>query len=209
MRIKLRTKIAVLALVVVAAFVCSNVVWEHTRGAELQEAELVQQARALSANMEAFWEFMNQNQDKINYSSDGSFEFKGLQCSIAGRSAGAFFSRDTDYTVRYISDTPRNRADEPDPFEQAALDAFRTKEQVEYYAYEDVDGRRVFRYLKPMVLEKSCLSCHGDPAGETDLSGARTGQWRAGSPKSSVGTSERSARRGKPVPQRLSGHDEP
>ncbi len=171
MRIKLRTKIAVLALVVVAAFVCSNVVWEHTRGAELQEAELVQQARALSANMEAFWEFMNQNQDKINYSSDGSFEFKGLQCSIAGRSAGAFFSRDTDYTVRYISDTPRNRADEPDPFEQAALDAFRTKEQVEYYAYEDVDGRRVFRYLKPMVLEKSCLSCHGDPAGETDLSG--------------------------------------
>lgn len=114
---------------------------------------------------------MNQNQDKINYSSDGSFEFKGLQCSIAGRSAGAFFSRDTDYTVRYISDTPRNRADEPDPFEQAALDAFRTKEQVEYYAYEDVGGRRVFRYLKPMVLEKSCLSCHGDPAGETDLSG--------------------------------------
>jgi type II secretory pathway pseudopilin PulG len=115
MRIKLRTKIAVLVLGVVAAFLVANVAWESSR-----RAELVQQARALSANMEAVWEFMNKNQDKINYDSAGNFEFKGLQCSIAGRSVGALFSRDTDYSVRYVSDTPRNVADTPDAFEQAA-----------------------------------------------------------------------------------------
>lgn len=120
MRIKLRTKIAVLVLGVVAAFLVANVAWESSRRAELEEAELVQQARALSANMEAVWEFMNKNQDKINYDSVGNFEFKGLQCSIAGRSVGAFFSRDTDYSVRYVNDTPRNVADTPDAFEQAA-----------------------------------------------------------------------------------------
>lgn len=119
-RIKLRTKIAVLVLAVVVAFLCANVIWESSRGENLEEAELLQQARALSANMEAVWEFMNKNQDKINYDSAGNFEFKGLQCSIAGRSVGAFFSRDTDYSVRYVSDTPRNVADTPDAFEQAA-----------------------------------------------------------------------------------------
>lgn len=120
MRIKLRTKIAVLVLGVVAAFLMANVAWESSRRAELEEAELVQQARALSANMETVWKFMNKNQDKINYDSAGNFEFKGLQCSIAGRSVGAFFSRDTDYSVRYVSDTPRNVADTPDAFEQAS-----------------------------------------------------------------------------------------
>lgn len=172
MRIKLRTKIAVLVLAVVVAFLCANVVWESSRGENLEEAELLQQARALSANMEAVWEFMNKSQDKINYDSEGNFEFKGLQCSIAGRSVGAFFSRDTDYTVRYVSDTPRNRADEPDAFEQAAIDAFRTDPSLtEYYAFEEMDGQRIFRFAEPMVLDASCLSCHGEPAGTIDLSG--------------------------------------
>lgn len=172
MRIKLRTKIAVLVLAVVVAFLCANVVWESSRGENLEEAELLQQARALSANMEAVWEFMNKSQDKINYDSEGNFEFKGLQCSIAGRSVGAFFSRDTDYTVRYVSDTPRNRADEPDAFEQAAINAFRADPSLtEYYAFEEVDGQRIFRFAEPMVLDASCLSCHGEPAGTIDLSG--------------------------------------
>lgn len=177
MRIKLRTKIAVLVLAVVVAFLCANILWESSRGENLEEAELLQQARALSANMEAVWEFMNKSQDKINYDSAGNFEFKGLQCSIAGRSVGAFFSRDTDYTVRYVSDTPRNRADEPDAFEQAAIDAFRSDPTVtEYYTFQDTDGQRVFRYTEPMVLNESCLPCHGEPAGEIDLSGyAREG----------------------------------
>lgn len=78
MRIKLRTKIAVLVLGVVTVFLCANVLWESDRSAALEESELVQQARALSANMEAVWEFMNHNQDKINYDSAGNFEFKGL-----------------------------------------------------------------------------------------------------------------------------------
>lgn len=172
MRIKLRTKIAVLVLGVVTVFLCANVLWESDRSAALEESELVQQARALSANMEAVWEFMNHNQDKINYDSAGNFEFKGLQCSIAGRSVGAYFSRDTDYTIRYVSDTPRNRADEPDAFEQAAIDAFRADPGLtEYYAFADIDGQRVFRYAEPMTLVESCLSCHGEPAGEIDLSG--------------------------------------
>lgn len=172
MRIKLRTKIAVLVLGVVTVFLCANVLWESDRSATLEESELVQQARALSANMEAVWEFMNHNQDKINYDSAGNFEFKGLQCSIAGRSVGAYFSRDTDYTVRYVSDTPRNIADTPDAFEQAAIDAFRADPNLtEYYAFADVDGQRVFRYTEPMTLAESCLSCHGEPAGEIDLSG--------------------------------------
>ncbi|WP_288071942.1 sensor histidine kinase [Adlercreutzia caecimuris] len=172
MRIKLRTKIAVLVLGVVTVFLCANVLWESERSAKLEEAELVQQARALSANMEAVWEFMNKNQDKINYDSAGNFEFKGLQCSIAGRSVGAFFSRDTDYSVRYVSDTPRNVADTPDAFEQAAIDAFRANPHLtEYYEFAEVDGRQVFRFAEPMDLEASCLSCHGEPAGEIDLSG--------------------------------------
>jgi hypothetical protein len=34
-----------------------------------------------------------------------------------------------------------------------------------------VDGRPAFRVIVPEYYVSSCLSCHGEPAGETDITG--------------------------------------
>ena len=118
------------------------------------------------------WEFMTINQANINYDSAGNYEFKGLQCSIAGRSIGSLFSARTDYLTRYVAERPRNDSNTPDGFEAEALAAFADDPALaEYYRETDFEGRRMFRYLQPMVMERNCLECHGEPAGELDEAG--------------------------------------
>jgi signal transduction histidine kinase len=67
------------------------------------------------------------------------------------------------------------RADEnaPDPFEQEALKAFENNPDspVVFARTIGTDGSPVFRYVMPLREEESCLKCHGEPAGEMDLTG--------------------------------------
>lgn len=170
--VTLKTKFIVLLVGIIAACLCVNLIWSSHDSEAQTERELLQQVRALSANMDAIWDFMNINQDLINYDKQGNYEFKGLQCSIAGRSIGALFSQKTDYETRYVCLTPRNDSNEPDTFEAEGLTAFaENPEQVEYYGIAYSGENQVFRYLAPMVLEESCLDCHGYPKGEIDESG--------------------------------------
>lgn len=171
-RITLRTKFVVLLGGIIALCLAANLAWEGRSSEAQTERELLQQARALSANMDAAWEFMTINQPNINYDSAGNYEFKGLQCSIAGRSIGSLFSARTDYLTRYVAERPRNDSNTPDGFESEALAAFAGDPALaEYYRETDFEGRRMFRYLQPMVMERNCLECHGEPAGELDEAG--------------------------------------
>ncbi|WP_302397420.1 ATP-binding protein [Eggerthella sinensis] len=170
--VSLRVKFIVLLVSVIVAMLGMNVLWQQYSGGQRTEQELTEQARALSSNMDAVWFFMTANQDLINYDSAGNYEFKGLQCSIAGRSIGALFSRATDYRTSYVSLSPRNDFDEPDPFERAGLEAFASDPQLsEYYEYDESDEGTYFRYLRRMNMETSCLQCHGEPVGELDVTG--------------------------------------
>lgn len=171
-RVALKTKFIVLLAAIIVACLGLNLAWSFQGGEEQTERELLQQARALSANMDAAWNFMTINQDLINYDSEGNYEFKGLQCSIAGRSIGSLFSQQTDYVTHYVSSTPRNESDEPDAFEAGALESFvADPNRAEYYDVTDEPDGQVFRYLAPMVMEESCLDCHGSPKGEIDETG--------------------------------------
>lgn len=170
--VSLRVKFIVLLVSVIVAMLGMNVLWQQHSSSNRIEQELTEQARAISANMDAVWFFMTANQDLINYDSEGNYEFKGLQCSIAGRSIGALFSRATDYETRYVALSPRNDFDEPDAFEREGLEAFSADPSLnEYYGFEDLDESTRFRYLKRMNMETSCLQCHGEPAGEIDIAG--------------------------------------
>ncbi len=51
---------------------------------------------------------------------------------------------------------PDNRADE---FETLALQAFARGKQEEF-AFAEMNGEQVFRYMAPLVTEESCLPCH-------------------------------------------------
>jgi signal transduction histidine kinase len=140
----------------------------------LQEAqakqEMLEKARILSQQMNAVWDFFENNQDLIDTDSDGSYNFKGIYCAIVGKSIAVRFSRDTDYVIRYTSTTPRKKNAYPDEFESKAFASFGTG-QTEYYEIVRAETEDVFRYVTPLSVRESCLRCHGSPIGEIDMTG--------------------------------------
>lgn len=180
--VKLKTKfIGLIALILLAALVV-NIFWTSANKRAQMESELVEQGRALSHQMDAVWEFMVSNQsrlEKVAFTEDGIYQ--GLHCAIAGRSIGNLFSSQTDYTTRFINFNPRNPNDAPDTWEAEALTAFQNDGAVkEYYGFQDFEGETMFRYSAPMTIDENCLQCHGEPAGELDVTGFPKEGWTVG-----------------------------
>ncbi|WP_302390156.1 c-type heme family protein [Eggerthella sinensis] len=142
------------------------------------EQAMLEEARTFAREMDAVWQFMDNQQNVINTSSDGSYEFKGLHCSVVGKSVGRLFSAGSDYAIRYTNFNPRSEQDIPDDFETKALDAFYADRSVkEYYGVASFDGEDRFRYLQALEVDNSCLECHGEPAGEIDITGHAKEGW--------------------------------
>ena len=142
------------------------------------EQAMLEEARTFAREMDAVWQFMDNQQNVINTSSDGTYEFKGLHCSVVGKSVGRLFSAGSDYAIRYTNFTPRSEQDIPDDFETKALDAFYADRSVqEYYGVASFDGENRFRYLQALEVDNSCLECHGEPAGEIDITGHAKEGW--------------------------------
>lgn len=124
--------------------------------------------------MRAMWDFIDMNQDVINRDEDGNFRTKTLVCVVAAKSVSTLFTSNTDYIIRFTGETPRQKANAPDVFEQEAFDAFRADSSLASYSGVRTDeetGQRVFRYTEPLYVTESCLECHGEPAGEIDQYG--------------------------------------
>jgi len=134
------------------------------------QGEMLEKAQILSQEMGAAWKFIEENQDLIDTDSDGSYNFKGIYCALAGKSIAARFSEETGYVIRYISTTPRDEEAYPDYFESKAYEAF-SEGLLEYFGISEYEGEDVFRFVTPILVEESCLRCHGDPIGETDMTG--------------------------------------
>ena len=100
---------------------------------EQSEAVMLEEARTFAREMDAVWKFMQLSQERINTTSNGTFEFKGLHCSIVGKSVGALFSAGNDYTIRYTNFNPRSVQGKPDEFETEALELFNTDASAKEY----------------------------------------------------------------------------
>lgn len=158
-----------------------NIAWSYYSQTIQAEKEMQEKSAILAAQLAAVWEFMDINQDLINYDSEGNYEFKGLHCSLVGKSISAIFNRDTNYVIQYTNFSPRRVSDAPDEFEEEALYAFLADNELEYYAtMTEVDGERVYRYVEPLYITESCLECHGEPAGELDVLGFEKEGWVIG-----------------------------
>ena len=106
--------------------------WEAQAESSENERRALAEARTLSAQMDACWDYVDSIQERINY-SHGVFDFKGVYCSVAGKAIAARFTKHTDYSIRYVRTHPRSGTDEPDEFETRALQAFDRGEH-EFYA---------------------------------------------------------------------------
>ena len=179
---KLKTKFVCLIAVLLVVALGANILWTTENQHKQLEGELREQGRALAQQMDAVWEFMIDNQDRlaqVAFREDGVYQ--GLHCAIAGRVIGQSFTQHSDYTIRFVNFNPRNRAGEPDDYEEAALTIFHEDpDSADYYSFTDYDDKQVFRYVAPMTIEEDCLQCHGEPAGELDVTGTPKEGWHMG-----------------------------
>jgi PAS domain S-box-containing protein len=70
-------------------------------------------------------------------------------------------TKDSPYYVRQVSLRYRNPDNRPDPYETGRLQEFATRTVKETSDIVAAGGVPTFRYMLPMVAEKSCLGCHG------------------------------------------------
>lgn len=179
--IGLKVKIIGLLSMVLLLLLSVDIAWTYQTQKSATESMLLEESRVLVTEMDAVWDFVSINQDTINYTFDGAYEYKGLHCAIAGKSVAAFFSLNSDYTIRFTKDKPRNIHNTPDEYEAAALQAFGSDAALtEHYGLEEYEGESVFRYVSAMKVDENCIECHGTPAGEIDPTGYPKEGWATG-----------------------------
>lgn len=172
-RYGIRFKIAVSIGVIMIALMAVDILWNLSLQNAQAENEAREKAEVLAAEMRAAWDFVDMNQEVINRAEDGAFRTKHLVCVVAAKSISMLFTSETDYSIRFTNDTPRQAANASDAFEQEALAAFNADpDRKAFWRVVDAgDGTRVFRYTEPLYVTESCLECHGDPVGELDQYG--------------------------------------
>ena len=169
-RLSFKFTILVMAVFVFAA--CAYLCWDISTQSSTMRDKVLTEARTLNLQMKACWDYIDASQAAINYNSDGSYDFKDIYCSIAGKNiAQRFTSQAAGYAIRYARTDPRSGTDEPDAFEAEAIVHFEAGEGTEFYRIEEYDGREAFRYASALEIKRNCLNCHGDPAGEKDETG--------------------------------------
>ena len=179
--VSLKTKIIGLLSVVLLLLLVVDIVWTFESQKQSTESMLFEESRVLVKEMDAVWTFVSINQDTINHTLDGEYEYKGLHCAIAGKSVAAFFSQDSDYTIRFTNSTPRNPHNNPDEYEDEALAAFAADPDTTVYSgFSEYKGEPVFRYVSAMKVTEHCTECHGKPAGEIDPTDYPKEGWETG-----------------------------
>lgn len=177
----LKTKIIGLLLASSLLLLCAFGAWTCAMQRHATQTELMETSRVLVDEMNAVWDFIALNQDRIDHTHDGSYEYKGLHCAIVGKSVAALFSLDSDYSMRFTKIDPRNIANTPDATETAALELFAADPELhEYYEFSMRGNERVFRYVSAMEVTEQCVDCHGGPAGEMDVTGYPKEGWELG-----------------------------
>lgn len=82
---------------IASVLVVAYTVWSYAEQASLIEEQMLSEARVLEQSVQATWDFIDYEQTNINYDRDGTYNFKGLYCSLVGKSVGKLFSMSTDY----------------------------------------------------------------------------------------------------------------
>lgn len=133
-------------------------------------------SRLLRAQVEAIYHVVEQHQDTINQPDIG---FKGFVPAVFARLVNEEFQSkmgaEAEVKVTAPPELIRNRKARPDDWEIEAIRKTLAAPDWEpgavYSALAEKDGRPAFRVLVPEYYTPGCLSCHGGPKGELDITG--------------------------------------
>lgn len=139
-------------------------------GLSAEERELAE------AQIAAIREVVDEHQDQIDAEGVG---FKGFIPAVFGRLVNERFAEKVGEKARVKVTAPadlvRNRKARADEWEREVLEArFLAADWPRGQAYTEAvefEGRPAFRMLLPEYYSASCLTCHGQPKGEVDVTG--------------------------------------
>ena len=151
--------------------------YRETNGAGPLDGDLTAHQRAITeAQLAAMAEGVDENQELINTQGMG---FKGFIPAVFARLVNERFDESVGDAVRVKVTAPhelvRNRRARPDDWEDAVIEEkFKSGDWLRGDAFfeeiSDANGT-TFRMLIPEYYDESCLTCHGSPAGEVDITG--------------------------------------
>ena len=132
--------------------------------------------RLIAAQKEAMQRIVDEHQADIDKEGVG---FKGFIPAVFARLVNEEFEDLAGSEARVRVTAPmslvRNRKSRPDAWEREVLETRLLAEdwpKGQYYTERvEFEGRPAFRMLFPEYYRASCLSCHGQPQGELDITG--------------------------------------
>lgn len=96
----------------------------------------------------------------------GGYEGAVRACSEVAQTVTEEFAHERGLEIRRVSLRARNPKDQPDEWEAAKLRMWEKEYKpgappAEVFETFEEEGRRIARYLKPIVVQPMCLGCHG------------------------------------------------
>ena len=109
--------------------------------------------------------------------------FKGFPPTLFTRKVGEQFFEKTGIKLKLMGTDYRFPGNKPDDFETEVLRMFADSRHPKGQPYGRntlVAGKPALRLIQPEYVTASCLSCHGTPKGERDITGMRKEGWKEG-----------------------------
>jgi len=97
--------------------------------------------------------------------------YKNFIPATYGSQAAARFSKETRVRLKQTTLQPRNPKNEPDEYEASVLKWLSGRPRAEAYVSELTDHGQTLRVVMPIYYVEACLTCHGEPKGDLDISG--------------------------------------
>jgi hypothetical protein len=99
----------------------------------------------------------------------GGFEGAVAVCAGKAQEKTAEYRRASGHDIRRVSLRRRNPRNEPDAYERRVLESFdrlprEARAAAEHWELVRGPDGETLRYLKPLVANAMCLTCHGEPA---------------------------------------------
>jgi len=134
------------------------------------------EGKLLRAQMDSIAAVVDENQSTINAKGVG---FKGFIPAVFARLVNEEFAEkvgdQANVKVTAPENLVRNRKARPDAWETRIIENEFLKPDwptgQPFSELAEVEGKPAFRILVPEYYTPSCLSCHGEPAGEVDITG--------------------------------------
>lgn len=105
------------------------------------------------------------NQELINRDPEtGHYYFKGFVPAVAGSHVANDFSLRTGFKLKQTALRVRNPRNRPDKWEEKALRILEKNGMKSGFGeITRVGNKDVYRYMKPLYMEKECVMCHSVP----------------------------------------------